>query len=258
MARFGPVYDVSPVPGRRNALRDREDGAFYACSWQQVLRHRPGLVLLETWNEMHEGTELCPTRELGRQYVDLTKSWVDRLRAGAAPGPAISLRFPEPRPLPDLSWGPDAKGRAEVHADYARGERIGLREVACEDGPFRVEFGALVAGTAPKGLGSYLYFQVSDHLLFDGEADFELDVVVVADDTPRVEVEYDSRHAKATLQGAYTRARQTGTDAPRLFVRRTFALPRARFANRQNGGADFRLVLPDRAAAVREVTLRRL
>lgn len=156
VAQIGPGYDDRAVPGRRTPIREREEGAFYAFSWQRALAHRPELVLLETWNEMHEGTEICPTRELGRQYLDLTKSWVDKLRAGAPPGPAVALQFPEPRPLPDPSWGADAKGRAEVHADYARGERIGLREVACEDGPFRVEFGALVAGAAPKGLGSYL------------------------------------------------------------------------------------------------------
>lgn len=82
--------------------------------------------------------------------------------------------------------------------------------------------------------------------------------MVVADETPRLAVEFDSRDAKATLHGAYTPARQTASTAPGPFVRRTFALPHARFANRQNGGADFRLVLPDRTAAVREVTLRRL
>ncbi len=257
VAQIGAGYDDRAVPGRRTPVREREDGGFYAFSWQQALAAKPELVLLETWNELHEGTELCPTRELGQQYLELTKQWIGRLRSGADAGPAIALQFPEPRAQPDLSWGRDAKGRTEVHADYARGEHLGLRQVACEDGPFRVEFGALVAGTAPKGLGAYLYFQVSDHLLFDGDADFELEVEVVAEATPRLEVEYDSRDGSATLLGAYTRARQTATDASRTFVHRSFALPRARFANRQNGGADFRLVLPDRAAAVRQVTLRR-
>ena len=37
----------------------------------------------------------------------------------------------------------------------------------------------------------------------------------------------------------------------------TYALPRARLGNRQNGGADLRLVLPDRQASVRSITLRR-
>ena len=38
----------------------------------------------------------------------------------------------------------------------------------------------------------------------------------------------------------------------------TYRLQRARFANRQNGRADFRLVLHDRTASVRTITLRRL
>lgn len=255
VAQIGPGYDDRAVPGRRTPVREREDGGFYGYSWQQALARRPELVLLETWNEMHEGTELCPTREAGRQYLDLTGQWIARLRAGGDPGPPIVLQFPEPRPQPDLSWGAAAKGRDEIGVDYGAGRHVGLREVACEDGPCRVDGGALRAGRAASGLGNYLYFQVSDHFAFDGDADFEL---VVRRRPGELALEFDSRDAQATLAGAYTGCQPSATHLDGDLVVETWLLRRARFANRQNGGADFRLALPGRTAAIRQVTLRRL
>ena len=53
---------------------------------------RPGtrrqwLVHLETWNEFHEGTEICHSREYGRQYIELTRRYADQFHAGQPPPP---------------------------------------------------------------------------------------------------------------------------------------------------------------------------
>jgi hypothetical protein len=254
VAQIGPGYDDRAVPGRRTPVREREDGAFYAFSWQRAIAHRPELVLLETWNEMHEGTELCATRELGRTYVDLTATWITRLRNGDDVGPAITLQWPAPRPLPDLTWGGEAKQQPRVHADFVRGTRSGLREVACADGVCGIDGGVLRPRAAAAGLGVHLYFQVSDHFAFDVDADFELELRRAPS---QVRLEFDSRDIGATLLGAYTTcAPATSTPDGELVVE-TYVLRRARFANRQNGGADFRLVLSG-PAAVHAVTLRRL
>lgn len=253
-AQIGPGYDDRPVPGRRTPVREREDGAFYEFSWQRALAHRPELVLLETWNEMHEGTELCPTREAGRRYLDLTKTWIERLRRGDDGGAPIQLRWPEPRALPDLSWGGEAKGLDVVRADYTVNTRSGLREITCADGAFRIDGGTLQPLPPPAGLGTHLYFQVSDHFAFDQEGDFEL--VVRRTPTP-VRLEFDSWDKTATLGGAYTECRPAATRSDGDFVVETYRLTRARFANRQNGGADFRLVLHEHTASIRELTLCR-
>ncbi|MCB9914960.1 MAG: hypothetical protein H6828_07395 [Planctomycetes bacterium] len=258
VAQLGAGYDDRAVPGRRTPLREREDGAFYAWSWQRAIATRPELVLLETWNEMHEGTELCPTREAGRQYLELTRTWIAKLRAPDADlGAPIELRWPAPRPLPDLSWGAEAVGADALRADFAASppERCGLREVACEDGPLRVADGALRAGEVAEGLGNYLYLQVSDHVAFDVDADWELEVTR-ADDA-RLWVEYDSREEAATLAGAYTACRPTRSHREGDRLVELYRLDRARFANRQNGGADLRFVLPERRAALTRVVLRR-
>jgi hypothetical protein len=254
-AQIGPGYDDRAVPGRRTPVREREDGAFYAYSWQRAIANHSELVLLETWNEMHEGTELCATREGGRQYVDLTKTWIGRLRSGEDAGAPIVLRWPEPRSPPDMSWGGEAKAANEIGADYAAGTRVGLREITCGDGAFRIDGGALQPLPSPAGLNNHLYFQVSDHFAHDCDCDFEL--IVKRTPTP-VRLEFDSWDTGAVLAGAYTECSPTNVQADGDLVVETYRLTRARFANRQNGAADFRFVLHERTASIRCLTLRRL
>jgi hypothetical protein len=141
-----------------------------------------------------------------------------------------------------------------VSADYAADKRSGLREVTCADGTFRIDGGVLQPLQAPAGMGSYLYFQVSDHFAFDSEGDYEL--TLHRTPTP-LGVQFDSWDAAATLAGAYTDCRPAVTKTDGDLVVETWRLEHARFANRQNGGADFRLVLHGQAA-IRELSLRRL
>ena len=82
VAEIGPGYDHSAVPGRTPLIVPREGRAFYERAWNQALRHRPHLVILETWNEFHEGTSIAESREHGRQYIDLTRKYVDLYKQG--------------------------------------------------------------------------------------------------------------------------------------------------------------------------------
>lgn len=84
----GPGYDHSAVPGRTPLVRDREGGAFYRRSWEWGLSQdsasRPTIAIVETWNELHEGTEIAPTKEYGRTYLELTRQYADRWHGSAA------------------------------------------------------------------------------------------------------------------------------------------------------------------------------
>lgn len=101
VAQIGAGYNDTPVPGRRTRIREREDGDFYRHSWRAAVVHRPQLVLIETWNEMHEGTEICETIETGTKYLDITAEWVAKLKHNEAPGPQIPLRWTKPRDRPN-------------------------------------------------------------------------------------------------------------------------------------------------------------
>lgn len=80
VAGVGPGYNDSAVPGRTTPVRDREDGNFYRRNWEQVLGAGRNFVVVETWNELHEGTDICDSREYGRQYIEITAEYAAKFK----------------------------------------------------------------------------------------------------------------------------------------------------------------------------------
>ncbi len=63
VASLGPGYDHSAVPGRTPLIVRREQGKFYEDNWLKFLRRPSQFVMVETWNEFHEGTDIAESRE---------------------------------------------------------------------------------------------------------------------------------------------------------------------------------------------------
>jgi hypothetical protein len=82
---LGPGYDHHAVPGRQPLVKDREDGKFYQRSWESLLAkpadQRPSIVMVETWNELHEGTDICNTKEYGMKYIEMTKKYAQQFKS---------------------------------------------------------------------------------------------------------------------------------------------------------------------------------
>ncbi|MCB9882149.1 MAG: DUF5010 domain-containing protein [Planctomycetes bacterium] len=261
VAQIGAGYDDRAVRGRTTPVREREDGRFYARNWQRVLEVRPELVLIETWNEHHEGTSIARTREYGRFYIEETAKYVRMLRAGERSSEAIELEHEFPRPCLDTSWGTESIGADRLRYDATSGEH-GVRPVVWEDGPYRTEtvegVEVLVTAEHPFGDTQFLYFQIADvcwNDLKDGA--IELHVTYFDDVEGSIAVEYDSRDREATLRGAYRRTESRARAGRSTWREERWTLPHARFANRQNGLADLRLVSPGRPLRVRSVLLER-
>jgi hypothetical protein len=70
-----PGFDDRKIrtPG---TLLSREDGGCYNRTWRAALACRPDWVLLTSWNEWHEGSEIEPSLEYGSEYLWLTAQWV--------------------------------------------------------------------------------------------------------------------------------------------------------------------------------------
>jgi hypothetical protein len=60
----------------------RADGATYEATWAAALAVDPPWVVIASWNEWHEGSEIEPSRELGTRYLDATRAWAQRFRGG--------------------------------------------------------------------------------------------------------------------------------------------------------------------------------
>ena len=248
-AALGPGYDHSAVPGRTPLVRDREDGRFYARAWETLLTQhparRPWLVHLETWNELHEGTEICHTREYGRKYIELTRRFADLFHAGRSmeargvPAPGIAWATPDAGQGIKLVPQPDGDGDAAV------------RKIAD-----RNAWNTVATRRSPRN--RYLYFDVNDDIPWAPDESVEATVEYFDAGPAEFRFEYDSSDPQLSgIQQAFRLGHRQPMAGGRAWRETTFVVPHVRFMGRSNG-ADFRLACSDADLAVGRVALRRL
>jgi glycoprotein endo-alpha-1,2-mannosidase len=71
-----PGYNHTKV-GRPELVLDRMGGSTYTEYWENVLKQDADCVLVTSWNEWHEGTEIEPSREHGFTYLKITKRFAE-------------------------------------------------------------------------------------------------------------------------------------------------------------------------------------
>jgi hypothetical protein len=244
IGEIGPGYDHSAVPGRAPLVRDRENGRFYEQSWLQFLRRPSNFVMIETWNEFHEGTDICESREYGRKYIELTRQYAERFKQGWRPPPGGP--FHKARSVSATADATDAGGLALVNAEDGQAT---VREVkgrpAWVSTPFR------------NGQAAYLYFRVDDSFKTNTVMNARVELVYCDVAAGRLSVEFDGSDASAPFNGAYSRSSSIELAGDREWKVAGFDLEAARFRNAQNGGADFRIVATAPELVVYRVTLKR-
>jgi hypothetical protein len=236
------------VPGRTPLIRKRENGQFYQRAWQRLLtkdpKSRPWLVHVETWNEFHEGTDVCHSLEYGRQYIDLTRKFADLFHARQQLDRSVVR---PPRPVAIASPG--------------RSEGLSIAPMPDGDGPVgeKVANGRK-AWTTTRNKHSptnrYLYFDVEDAFLFATDEPVEVTVTYLDAGPKEFLVEYDSCDPKLEGLAQYFRTggkqRLEGTGQ---WKEARFLLPHAHFAGRSNG-ADFRLSALGQDLVISQVAVR--
>ncbi len=91
-----PGYDDTKI--RKPGLKvERHDGELYRVLWEQALAADPHWVLITSFNEWHEGSEIEPSAEYGDQYIKLTAGYAKRFLA----------RPREARPAPTAAAVPE-------------------------------------------------------------------------------------------------------------------------------------------------------
>ncbi len=75
-----PGYDDTKI--RKPGLKaERQNGETYRVLWDEATRADPDWILITSWNEWHEGSEIEPSWEDGEKYLQLTKPFAERFRA---------------------------------------------------------------------------------------------------------------------------------------------------------------------------------
>lgn len=74
-----PGYDDSKL-GRPEPrpITDRHGGETYRALWEEAIAARPDWVLVTSWNEWHEGSEIEPSRENGDRELKATRRFTAR------------------------------------------------------------------------------------------------------------------------------------------------------------------------------------
>lgn len=253
IAEIGPGYDDRAVPGRSTPIREREDGRFYEHSWLEAIRSGCRIVLIETWNEMHEGTDICESLEYGRRYMYLTRNYISLFKK------SIDLKYRSPRPRGPTDEGSEYAARRIVSIDFNDGGSDGLRAISAGDGLFRnVEAAGRKCVQTEPGKTTYLYIRVPDPFFFDLHEPVEITLDYLDSGEGGILLQYDSHNEDAPFAGAYTDGdviARKGTGEWRTY---TFKLEDTAFMSRQNHRCDFRFAVLGEPINVSRVEVRKV
>ena len=101
-----PGYDDTKI--RKPGLKvERHGGRLYEAQWRQAIAANPHWVLITSFNEWHEGSEIEPSAEDGRRYLEMTATYAAKFKAlGKRVAPKVAR--------------PKSKITAKQKADLAR------------------------------------------------------------------------------------------------------------------------------------------
>ena len=90
-------------------IRDRMDGDHYRRLWETALELKSP-VLITSWNELHEGTDIEPSEELGWFYLNMTRRYIEEYKGSVvAPPNGVYAASVDP-----LILGSDGDGRGRI------------------------------------------------------------------------------------------------------------------------------------------------
>ncbi|MCL5985278.1 MAG: glycoside hydrolase family 99-like domain-containing protein [Actinobacteria bacterium] len=74
-----PGWDNTKVV-KNGVVIPRGSGGFYAQWWGKVYKNAPDFVVIASWNEWHEGSEIEPSLEYGDTYLNLTREYASKYK----------------------------------------------------------------------------------------------------------------------------------------------------------------------------------
>lgn len=116
-----PGYDDTRLP-RSNAFSvPRRNGDYYRETWQGALDSRPDMIIITSFNEWLEGTQLEPSAAYGNRYLELTRELVTNFKGSspAAPPPAeiaAAVQSSNVEPSADAESSPNVESSPDAEA----------------------------------------------------------------------------------------------------------------------------------------------
>lgn len=79
-ATISPGFDDTKLYNGYGLTMERGDGRLITSQWEAVLQHQPDLVLINSWNEFHEGSDIEPSHETSFHYLDICKRYIQNFK----------------------------------------------------------------------------------------------------------------------------------------------------------------------------------
>jgi hypothetical protein len=138
-----PGYDDSHVGRPKPIIAPREKGRLYLRLWNDALDADPDWVVLTTFNEWHEGSEIEPSVEFGDDYLQQTARFSQFFKSGKSlvPDSENESRL--------KGWGLSADARSRFAYRALPGGGISLTNLSGGTGEIRLK--------APDGKEPYLF-----------------------------------------------------------------------------------------------------
>ena len=220
---IGPGYDDRNIGGRPGYTRERVDGITYSRDLRLAVLSGSQWLLLETWNEMWEGTAIAETDETGRTYLGITARYTalfHQLADERARDGWMDLGNGQTAYLRRLADFPTEQGTPAHEAD-----RWGARPLREDD----------------DGTG-YFHFAVDRRLSLAEPRPLSVEVEYFDEGDGSFLVEYDSLDPDAPEDGAYKPTSAVTFENTRRWRTHRFELPDISYRSRQYDGAgDFRI-----------------
>ena len=130
--KHGKVSCITIIPGyddtkiRTPGLNaERQDGQTYRVLWEEAIKADPDWVLITSWNEWHEGSEIEPSWEDGDKYIRITGEYAQQFMATAH----------SRAPIPD-SPSTLEPAKAQQLRDLYAGKTVGILPDFAGEAPF--------------------------------------------------------------------------------------------------------------------------
>ena len=84
-ATVAPGCNDSNIGRPQDTVVGRRDGNLYREMWEGAIQSKPDWILITSFNEWHEGTEIEPSIEYGKKYIEMTKEYATTFKSSQQP-----------------------------------------------------------------------------------------------------------------------------------------------------------------------------